>query len=146
MIVDRALITDSMVIPGSSGSLQMVDHSLILVPLANVYLDSPYYKGHCKVMCLSSPIYPVIIGNVQTKTGRLKTREKLELGLVKATSMIMTTKVVIWLVGCSKRSPTKEKQRRETCYTMPPIKSYRSNVKCQQVMSVNTESAFTIDR
>ena len=43
----------------------MVDHTLIDVPLANVYLDSPYYKEHCKVMCVSSPVYPVIIGNVK---------------------------------------------------------------------------------
>ena len=64
MIVDRALVPDVLVIPGSSGSLQMVDHTLIDVPLANVYLDSPYYKGHCRVMCVSSPVYPVIIGNV----------------------------------------------------------------------------------
>ena len=65
MIVDRALIPDSMVIPGSSGSLQMVDRTLIDVPLANVYINSPYYKGHCKVMCVSSPVYPVINGNVR---------------------------------------------------------------------------------
>ena len=26
---------------------------------------SPYYKGHCRVMCVSSPVYPVIIGNVR---------------------------------------------------------------------------------
>ena len=65
MIVDRALVPDVMVIPGSSGSLQMVDHTLIDVPLANVYLDSPYYKGHCRVICVSSPVYPVIIGNVR---------------------------------------------------------------------------------
>ena len=58
MIVDRALVPDVLVIPGSSGSLQMVDHTLIDVPLANVYLDSPYYKGHCRVMCVSSPVYP----------------------------------------------------------------------------------------
>ena len=51
----QGLILDSMVVPGSSGSLQMVDHTLINGPLANVYLDSPYYKGHCKVMCVSSP-------------------------------------------------------------------------------------------
>ena len=54
-----------MAIPGSSVSLQMVDHSLIDVPLANVYLDSPYYIGHCNVMGVSSPVYPVIIGNVR---------------------------------------------------------------------------------
>ena len=65
MIVDRALVPDVMVIPGSSGSLQMVDHTLIDVPLGNVYLDSLYYKGHCRVMCVSSPVYPVIIGNVR---------------------------------------------------------------------------------
>ena len=35
MIVDRALVPDMMVIPGISGSLQMVDHTLIDVPLAN---------------------------------------------------------------------------------------------------------------
>ena len=65
MIVDRALVPEVLVIPGSSGSLQMVDHTLIDVSLANVYLDSPYYKGHCRVMCVSSPVYPVIIGNVR---------------------------------------------------------------------------------
>ena len=50
-----------MIDSGSSGSLQMVDHTLINVLLTNVYMDFPYYKGHCKVMCVSSPIYPVII-------------------------------------------------------------------------------------
>ena len=65
MIVDRALVPEVLVIPGSSGSLQMVDHMLIDVPLANVYLDSPYYKGHCRVMCVSYPVYTVIIGNVR---------------------------------------------------------------------------------
>ena len=67
MIVDRALIINLMVIPGSSRSLQMVDHTLIDVPLANAYLDSLYDKGHCKVMCVcvSSTIYPVIIDNMR---------------------------------------------------------------------------------
>ena len=64
MIVDRALVPDVM-IPGSSGLRQMVDHSLIDVPLANIYLDSPYCKGHCRVMCVSFPVDPVIIGNVR---------------------------------------------------------------------------------
>ena len=65
MIVDRALVPEVMVIPGSSGSLQMVDHQLIDVPLVNVYLDSPCYKGHCRLMCVSFPVYPVIIGNMR---------------------------------------------------------------------------------
>ena len=66
MIVDRALVPEVMVIPGSSRSLQMVDHTLIDVPLVNLYLDSPYYKGHCRVMCVSSSVYPVITGNMRS--------------------------------------------------------------------------------
>ena len=109
MIVDRALVPDVLVIPGSSGSLQMVDHTLIDVPLANVYLDSPYYKGHCRVMCVSSPVYPVIIGNVrgarwgcQTQTGRLRTSRELEPEPVGATRtrIMMITRVVTYLLGC----------------------------------------------
>ena len=39
MIVDRTIVPDVMKIPGSSGKLYMVDHTLIDVPFANVYLD-----------------------------------------------------------------------------------------------------------
>ena len=80
MIVDIALVPDVTVIPGSSGLLQMVDHTLIDVPLASVYLDSSYYRGHCRAMCVSSPVYPVIIemceehdGCCQTQIGKLRT-------------------------------------------------------------------------
>ena len=121
MIVDRALIPDSMVIPGSSGSLQMVEPTLIDVLLANIYLEPLYYNGHCKVMCVSSPVYPVIIGNVRGARQMLpdphlkaEDREELDLRPVWATTMTMTTKVVICPAGCSKRSLTEEKQRRET--------------------------------
>ena len=48
MIVDRALIPRSMVIPGGSGSLQMVENTLIDVPLTNVYLESPTTKDIAK--------------------------------------------------------------------------------------------------
>ena len=64
-IVDRALIPDSMVIPSSSGSLQMVYHTPIDMP-------------------------------------------------VGATTMMMTTKVVICLVRCSERSPTEERLSTKT--------------------------------
>ena len=67
MIGDRALISDAIVIPSSSDSLQMVDHTLIDVPL--VYSTTKFIVG---VMCASSPGYP--------DTGILKTSEELELG------------------------------------------------------------------
>ena len=78
MIVDRALFPEVLVIPGSSGSLQMVDHTLIDVPLANVYLD----HDEC----------------CQTQTGRLRTSRELEPGPVGATRtrILMITRVPGW--------------------------------------------------
>ena len=118
MIVERVLIPDSMMIPGSSGSLQMIDHTLIDVPLANVYLDSLYYKRHCKVMCVSSPVYPVVIGNVRGALQMLphpdwntEDKRRAQARTSGATTMTVTTKVVICLVGSLKRSPTDKKLR-----------------------------------
>ena len=107
MIVDRALIPDSMVMPGSPGSLQMVDHHQVIdVPLANV---------QC-LMCVSSLIYPVIIGNVRGARQMLpdpdwkaEDQKGARARTSRATTMTMTTKVVICLVGCLKRSPTERK-------------------------------------
>ena len=64
LIMNNLLVPNMTVIPGSSGLLQMVDHTLIDMPLAYAFLDAAFYKGHCKVMYGSFPVYPVIIGNV----------------------------------------------------------------------------------
>ena len=108
MIVDKALILDSMVIPGSSISLQMVDHTLIDVPLSHVFLDSTYYKGHCKMMCASSPMYPVIIGNVRGARQMLPDpdwKAKDQRGARDRTNWCNNNdddKVMVCLDGCSK--------------------------------------------
>ena len=47
---------------GCTSSQQMADHTLIDVPLANVYLHFQYYSAHCRVMCISTLVYPLIIG------------------------------------------------------------------------------------
>ena len=116
-----ALIPDSMVIPDSSGSLQMADHTLMDVSLANVYLDSPYYRGHCKEMCVRSAIYPMINDNVRSARQMLpdpQWKAEDQTGAraqpVKTTTITRTTKLVICLVGCSNRSPTEKTLRIET--------------------------------
>ena len=60
-----------------------------------------------------------MIGNVRGARQMLpdpdwKAREKLKPGPVEATTIMMTTKVVICLVGCSERSPTEERLSTET--------------------------------
>ena len=34
------------------------------MPIARIYVDTPYLKGHVEAQCLSDPIYDLIIGNV----------------------------------------------------------------------------------
>ena len=74
-----------------------------------------------KVMCVSSPVYPVIIGNVRDARQMLPEPEwkaEVQKG-ARATASGGNnnngdTKVVICLVGCSKWSPTEGKQKIET--------------------------------
>ena len=78
--MDRALVPDVMVIPGSSGSLQMVDHTLIDVTLANVYwiphtTKDPNWKAE------DQPIEPGPVGTTRTK-------------------ITMMTRAVIYRLGC----------------------------------------------
>ena len=35
------------------------------VPIARIYVDTPYLKGHVEAQCLSDPIYDLLIGNVR---------------------------------------------------------------------------------
>ena len=66
------------------------------------------------------------------QTERLKTREEPELGPVGATTT-MTTKMVICLVGCSKRSPTEEKTKKGDSKKKPAQLKKNDNYAKQDV-------------
>ena len=42
----------------------LIDNTARKVPIARIYVDTPYLKGHVEAQCLSDPIYDLIIGNV----------------------------------------------------------------------------------
>ena len=42
----------------------LIDNTATKVPIARIYVDTPYLKGHVEAQCLSDPIYDLIIGNV----------------------------------------------------------------------------------
>ena len=83
MIMGMPLVPDRIVIPDSSGSLQMVDHTLLDVPSSNVYLDSRYYRGQSTVVCVISPVARCC----QTKTGEPNKSPEFEPGSVRATTI-----------------------------------------------------------
>ena len=38
--------------------------SKVTVPVAEVYIDSPYLKGRYETWCMENPVYDPIVGNV----------------------------------------------------------------------------------
>ncbi len=49
---------------GTHYTCVLIDGTVRRFPLERVKVDTPYYKGVIDDMCLQSPIYDVIIGNV----------------------------------------------------------------------------------
>ena len=57
--IDRANLT------GSFETCTLADGSSIQVPVAVISIDTPYLSGTFKALCMKSPVYDVILGNVQ---------------------------------------------------------------------------------
>ncbi|XP_073233658.1 uncharacterized protein [Porites lutea] len=49
---------------GDFNVMLLIDNKARKVPIARIYVDTPYLKGHVEAQCFSDPIYDLIIGNV----------------------------------------------------------------------------------
>ena len=49
---------------GDFNVMLLIDNTARKVPIARIYVDTPYHKGHVEAQCLSDPIYDLSIGNV----------------------------------------------------------------------------------
>ena len=54
---------------GDLNIMLLIDNTARKVPIARIYVDTPYLKGHVEVQCLSDPINDLIIGNVHDARG-----------------------------------------------------------------------------
>ena len=63
VIVKQQHVTDDQY-TGRDGLMQMVDNSVIRVPIANVEIDSPYLSRQVQALCPQDAAYDVIVGNV----------------------------------------------------------------------------------
>ena len=49
---------------GENKFVLMIDGSVKSVPIARVYIDSPYYEGEVEAMVMKTPVYDVVLGNI----------------------------------------------------------------------------------
>ena len=43
----------------------LIDGTVKKVPIAKIHIDTPFYVGGIDAMVMESPIYPLVIGNIQ---------------------------------------------------------------------------------
>ena len=63
VVVKKDLVEDQF--SGDFIVMLLINNTARKVPIARIYVDTPYLKGHVEAQCLSDPIYDLIIGSVQ---------------------------------------------------------------------------------
>jgi transposase InsO family protein len=63
-IVVRRNLVDEDQLTGSNETCVLIDGTIRRVPVAEVTLNTPFFKGTIKAVCMRNPLYDVIIGNV----------------------------------------------------------------------------------
>ena len=64
VVVKKDLVDEDQ-FTGDFNVMLLFDNTARKVPIARIYVDTPYLKGHVEAQCLSDPIYDLIIGNVR---------------------------------------------------------------------------------
>ena len=63
VVVQKSLINEKQY-NGRSQLCAFIDGSIHTFPVADVFLDTPFFKGCISAVVIESPLYPLIIGNV----------------------------------------------------------------------------------
>lgn len=64
IVVRKTKVSDQNFINGKQQVCVLADGSKITVPVAEVFIDTPYLSGRHEVWCIENPVYDLIIGDV----------------------------------------------------------------------------------
>ncbi len=64
-VVVRSNLVSPDEMTGATKLCILIDGTVRKVPTANIFIDTPYFVGRTEVLCISKPIYDVILGNVE---------------------------------------------------------------------------------
>ena len=63
-MVRRSKVKEENLIEGKNQTCVLADGSRIKVPVAQVFITTPFLKGQYEVWCMDNPVYDLIVGNV----------------------------------------------------------------------------------
>lgn len=88
VIVRRSLVMDNQML-GYTETCRLVDSRKLALPVAEVCIVSPYYTGTTKVLCMDTPLYDVIIGNICDARDPRDPREPTDLSAVQTRAQLI---------------------------------------------------------
>ena len=67
VIVRRSLVSETK-LTGQEARCVLIDGTIRRAPVAQVFLDTPYFTGITTAVCMENPLYDVIVGNIRGAT------------------------------------------------------------------------------
>jgi len=67
VIIRRSLVSETK-LTGQEARCVLIDGSVRRAPVAQVFLDTPYFTGITTAVCMENPLYEVIVGNIPGAT------------------------------------------------------------------------------
>ena len=74
---ERELVDDEQMI-GRTENCILIDGTVRRTPVADIEIETPYYTGKVKAVCMDNPLYDVIIGNVPGVSDEDNTRLEVQ--------------------------------------------------------------------
>lgn len=64
VVIKRDLVRDDQ-LNGKSQLCILIDGTKLPAPVANVFIDTPYYTGNVEAWCMNNPVYDLVLGNIE---------------------------------------------------------------------------------
>ena len=66
VVVRRSLVPDKLT--GQEALCSLIDGTIRRTPVAEIFVDTPYYRSPTTAVCMLNPIYDLIVGNIRGAT------------------------------------------------------------------------------
>ena len=77
VVVRRSLVRDDQ-LTGKDEICFLIDGTVRHTPVAEVEVETPFYTGQVKVVCMENPLYDVIIGNIANVSDKIPTESQTD--------------------------------------------------------------------
>ena len=67
-VIVRGSLVSGIKLTGQEAMCVLIDGSIRRAPVAQVFLDTPYFTGVTDAVCMENPLYDVVVGNIPGAT------------------------------------------------------------------------------